>query len=543
MATKRKRVVLSIDQKVTIINRAVDNGENIKKLSVEFGVGVQTVRDLIKRKSEIFNFISTADTTAAASTRKTMKKSKLSDLDGAVFEWFKQKRAEGVPISGPMVSEKALFFHKNLNINERFSASAGWLEKFKKRHGIRQLEIHGESLSGDLTAATLFNEEFNSLMEKFNLTPEQIYNADESGLFWKMMPSTTLAAQSEKSAPGHKSSKERLTIMTCSNASGAHKIKLTVIGRAKKPRSFKGTEMKSLPCDYYHHPKAWMNQTIFKTWFFDVFIPSVRQYQNEKRLPTKAVLLLDNAPSHPSESQLISEDGQIFVHYLPPNVTSLIQPMDQGVISSLKRRYKKIFLRFLLEENCAGSMKETLKMWTIKDAIFAVSEAWESLPSKTLKLSWSKILEEKEEVEDDFTQENPEENEIDTCLEIAKSIPDFINVNREDITDWLEKDKNEEGYEQLTDSDIVILHGKDMPSQHRDSESDNSDDNLESSEEKIKHLEAIEAVDTLIKFFEQQNSEFNRIISLRNMRTEIRKIMMNSKKQKLISDYCISQCK
>jgi len=83
-----------------------------------------------------------------------------------------------------------------------------------------------------------------------------------------MLPSKTVATQSEKSAPGHKSSKERLTIMTCSNATGLHKIKLTSIGKAKKPRSFKETEMKYLSCDYYHNPKAWMNQVIFSEWFF-----------------------------------------------------------------------------------------------------------------------------------------------------------------------------------------------------------------------------------------------------------------------------------
>ncbi|XP_056636254.1 jerky protein homolog-like [Diorhabda sublineata] len=314
MASKRKRVVLSLEQKVFIINRVLDRGESVRKVAGEFGVGEQTVRDLIKRKDEILRFISSADSTSLlASGRKTMRKSTLSDMESALFEWFKQKRAEGIPISGPMVCEKAKWFHERLNIDEPFGASQGWLFRFKNRHGIRQLDIQGESLSGDLTAATVCNEEFGSLISKLNLSPDQIYNADESGLFWKMLPSKTLAAQCEKSAPGHKSSKERLTVMTCSNASGTHKLKLTVIGKAKKPRSFKGTDVKRLPCNYYSHPKAWMNQAIFKEWFFQDFVPSVKKFQEENGLPKKAVLLLDNAPSHPSESTLKTEDGLIFV--------------------------------------------------------------------------------------------------------------------------------------------------------------------------------------------------------------------------------------
>ena len=101
-----------------------------------------------------------------------------------------------------------------------------------------------------------FNEVLHLLFLRLNLSYDQVHNGDESGLFWKMLPSKTIAAQYEKSAPGYKSSKERLTIMTCSNETGIHKIKLTVIGKAKKPRSFEGTEIKYFPCDYYNHPQS-----------------------------------------------------------------------------------------------------------------------------------------------------------------------------------------------------------------------------------------------------------------------------------------------
>jgi hypothetical protein len=50
----------------------------------------------------------------------------------------------------------------------------------------------------------------------------------------------------------------------------------------------------------------------------------VRQHLKSLDLSLNTVLLLDNAPSHPNEDILKSEDGNIFVKYLPPNVTSLI---------------------------------------------------------------------------------------------------------------------------------------------------------------------------------------------------------------------------
>jgi hypothetical protein len=52
--------------------------------------------------------------------------------------------------------------------------------------------------------------------------------------YWKV-PTRTLAFERQKCAPRHKSSKECLTVMYCGNAFGNHKLKLIVIGKAKKP--------------------------------------------------------------------------------------------------------------------------------------------------------------------------------------------------------------------------------------------------------------------------------------------------------------------
>ena len=55
-----------------------------------------------------------------------------------------------------------------------------------------------------------------------------------------------------------------------------------------------------------------------------VFLPAVKAHLKNKKLPQKAMLLLDNAALHPDENLLQTADGQIFVKYLPPNVTSLV---------------------------------------------------------------------------------------------------------------------------------------------------------------------------------------------------------------------------
>ena len=90
---------------------------------------------------------------------------------------------------------------------------------------------------------------------------------------------------------------------------------------------------------YRSQKNLWMTSDIFLDWFMKEFVPAVKRFLKKKKLPQKAILLLDNAPSHPSEDELEKDD--IKAKFLPPNVTSLIQPMDQGVIENIKRRYRK----------------------------------------------------------------------------------------------------------------------------------------------------------------------------------------------------------
>jgi hypothetical protein len=79
-----------------------------------------------------------------------------------------------------------------LKINKACDYSQGWLHRFKLRYGIRKLSVSGEKLRADSDAAGKFVEEFTKLILDGNLTAEQIYNSDETGLFWRCLPRRTL---------------------------------------------------------------------------------------------------------------------------------------------------------------------------------------------------------------------------------------------------------------------------------------------------------------------------------------------------------------
>ena len=53
-----------------------------------------------------------------------------------------------------------------------------------------------------------FKSSLPQVIENEGLVLSQVYNCDETGLYWKALPSKTLASRKEEKAPGYKVSKE-----------------------------------------------------------------------------------------------------------------------------------------------------------------------------------------------------------------------------------------------------------------------------------------------------------------------------------------------
>ena len=158
------------------------------------------------------------------------------------------------------------------------------------------------------------------------------------------MPGHTLASVNDL-PDGTKKAKDRVTINACANASGTIKLPLLFIGKSKNPRCFRNLNKEALPVVYRNQTNAWVNRDIFKDCFFNCFVPQTKQRLRQLGQEERAILFLDNCSAHPSEDELMSADGKITAKFLPPNVTALLQPMDQGVLESIKRVYRKSILR------------------------------------------------------------------------------------------------------------------------------------------------------------------------------------------------------
>ncbi|GFW10769.1 tigger transposable element-derived protein 1 [Trichonephila clavipes] len=171
-----------------------------------------------------------------------------------------------------------------------------------------------------------------------------VFNADETGLYWKKLPNCTYIAKDEKTASGHKASKDRVTLLLFSNASGDRMLKPLLINKSLRPRALKGKYLKQLPVHWMANPKAWRTTAIFTEWFNNCFVPEVEAYMKEKSMDFKVLLIVDNAASHPELEHL-----NVQLVFLPPNTTSLIQALDQGIKNIILRQHQIINLAHGIE--------------------------------------------------------------------------------------------------------------------------------------------------------------------------------------------------
>lgn len=339
--TKRKRVVLTIEQKLEVCQMVRDNVAR-KVIMDKFNLGRSTLSDIVKNEASLTAFKKKRldlGISGSVKTAKSLKDGMFEKLDSSLYIWLRQQREKNAPVTGPLLLEKAAEFHSLLygadptsSSTEPFVPTYGYQYRFCQRYGIKNLKISGEKASADHVSAKSYADDFKNIIEGYSL--DQVFNCDETGLYYKMLPGRTLTTVHNEPM-GTKKAKDRVTINACSNASGSIKLPLLLIGKSKKPRCFAGINMSALPVVYKSQKNAWVNTFIFKEWFNDNFVPFVQKKLKELGQDPKALLILDNCSAHPSDGELKSKDGKVTAQFLPPNVTSLIQPMDQGVLETL----------------------------------------------------------------------------------------------------------------------------------------------------------------------------------------------------------------
>lgn len=455
-------------------------------LAKKYDTGVSTVYKVLSKKQKIKEtFLRTQN----ADSKIEQRECKFESVNGIVYDWFCRANAQGLPISGTLLQAKAKEIAESLNVNE-FKASNGWLSSFKRRHDLTFGAISGEA--GDVNSDVVADwmRKLPEIIRGYEL--KDIANCDETALFFRALPQKTLHFKGEKCSGG-KFCKERLTVFLCCFADGAFE-KPMIIGRANKPRCFKGVDKANLPVTWKFNKKAWMTGSIMEEWLIEFNAKMFRQ----KR---KVLLFLDNASSHP-----LLKLSNVEMVFLPPKTTCALQPLDQGIIQSFKVAYRTRVLKHLIAKIESEKASKLASSITVLDAVLWSADAVKTVTTRCVANCFRKAG-----ISFDHTETTNSETVIDSNP-LVQLIGQINSIQMGDdlmsATEFLAIDN--ETYTENDDisSNIDSQEFDDADENDENDENDEANDNNNNSQEqpKMTHTVALNLAECLKRYALEQSS-------------------------------------
>ena len=198
--------------KIELIIASDSHGLSQRQLAEQFSVSKTQVQDILKRKVNFYKHTRVINN-SISSTKRVCYRNCQTNIYDLMWRWFQLARSKNTPISGPMIQEQARMYAKDLQLTD-FKASNGWLARFKFRHNIGAATLSGERASVDLLTVETRRERLPQITKYFAL--RDIYNMDETGLFYRALPDKSLVFKGSDCAGGKKS-KKRITVAFCVN--------------------------------------------------------------------------------------------------------------------------------------------------------------------------------------------------------------------------------------------------------------------------------------------------------------------------------------
>ena len=381
--TKKKRVLretLTLETKKKILEE-VARGRSRMLICKEYKLPHSTLSEILKRKDEILFAVSSSVFTPQ---RKRMRTSKYNELETELWSWYvDMTKKKGVTISGPEIVSQAKIISTNMKL-EDFTATSGWLCRFKQRHGIQMVsrprvktadeEDSDTKPSKSVLVSTPSTFTWTSkilpeIMRRYS--PRDIFTAGETSLFFRCTPDKMAIYLGEDCSCG-RFAKDRLTVMVASNMLGTEKLPLLAIGKHSKPRCFK--MLKSTPVEYMANVKAWMIPPFFVHWVKKLDRSMVFEGRN-------VVLFVQPSDAHPRVPDLQA----VSLIFLPPDTH--YQPASQGILQTVKQNYRRSIIQRRLHIAEVNGPREECQI-NLVDALHWLRSAWKDVHPQTIYKSF-----------------------------------------------------------------------------------------------------------------------------------------------------------
>ena len=345
IAKTSKRTRLSLTEKVEAAD-LLKSGKKISEVMQRFNISRRTVSNI---KSNVADLVRRASESSLPSTRKTFRETRYSELDAALKLYVSTAEAGKLRIKTDMLRIRALFEKQRIldrnpeNQVKSFVASKGWIDAFFKRNckiDGREKRDQGEAMMTNKSSRiTIMRDALN------DFPPDRIFNVSETGLFYRLFPRHSYSFVNDNiisvRRTKYMTTEDRISVYVCTNADASIQIPITMIGSQKEPPSFRLSNP-SVP--YLYQKNAWSDGHVFNTWLEDIFLPTVRRTTSEP-----IVLLMDPSIVRCCDDYK-SSDTKLHLFQFPPNVATMHQPVERGVISAWKALYRYTLMKELSKD-------------------------------------------------------------------------------------------------------------------------------------------------------------------------------------------------
>ncbi|KAF0683679.1 Aste57867_24294 [Aphanomyces stellatus] len=141
---------------------------------------------------------------------------------------------------------------------------------------------------------------------------------------------------------------------------------------------------------YAVQESAWMDERVWTYYLESLLKPQVRE---------PSVLLVDNFDSHVSaKGHKTAEKVSCLVAAIPPNVTSVVQPLDIDVMAPFKRHLRDVWLQEDLIEGEDGDEEHDVDLLSVSARqkrvamITRAIKAWSRITPQEIRRSFAKAL-------------------------------------------------------------------------------------------------------------------------------------------------------
>lgn len=360
--------------------RYLDNDANgsVSQTAREFGVDRKRIREWRENR----------DALLLHETGQEKKKRKLhrgrairsDEVDLGVLEFLDQERTEGRVVRNKDLMRKAMQIAGGLEL-DGFSASAMWLKRWKKRHGVssRRGTSTNQKVPADFEQQLFdFRRAVLRLRHRHMYPLWDIMNMDQTMVRFDMVPSRTNNRKGMKQVRTKttKAEKRGFTVALLAAADGT-KLPAFVLFKERNGEIPRRARLQLQVPDNIRVTatrNGWMTREALLSWIQRILGPS-----HSRRL-----LVLDSYAAHrTAEARAAFDENDVDLVYVPGGCTALAQPVDVGIAKPFKDGVRDCWVEWMTQvrpPTAAGNLRQP----TRQDVITWVSQAWDRVSPDTI---------------------------------------------------------------------------------------------------------------------------------------------------------------